>query len=34
MKRTSKKEAYRAIEKHGNDYTEYTVIPRIYKTDY
>ena len=27
-------EAVNLIEKYGNDYTEYTIIPRIYKTNY
>ena len=27
-------EAVNLIEKYGNDYTEYTIIPRIYNTNY
>jgi hypothetical protein len=27
-------EAIDLIDRVGNDYTEYTIIPRIYKTDY
>ena len=30
----SLEEAVSLIEKYGNDYTEYTIIPRIYKTNY
>lgn len=32
--RDSFEEAVETIKKYGNDYTEYTIIPRIYMTDY
>lgn len=30
----SMEEAIETLEKYGNDYTEYTIIPRIYLTNY
>lgn len=30
----SLEEAVEALKRSGNDYTEYTIIPRIYMTDY